>query len=334
MPNLKVSSYLFICTLIMGTFMAIFANNWLTVWIGLEINLYSFLPLMSGSSNSQQKEGMMKYFLVQSVGSGILWLGIFSSLGSNLGSFIILTALLLKAGVAPFHFWFPGVMCSMPWAGCLLLTTTQKIPPILLISEMYNPTMTSLWGICALTALVGGIGGLNQTQLRAILAYSSIGHMGWIIAASLMSTMVSKLMLMAYMVSVSSIIGMMMIVQITMNSEMSMYSSTTPAYKITMCFLLLSLGGLPPLFGFFPKLMVLMELSEGNFIKLSLCLIMGSVLNLYYYLKILYGSFFSTFNKTLLKNKMMKPHYKLMTWMLFIFSLILSMIFVLPWLML
>uniref|UniRef100_A0AAU8L3X4 NADH-ubiquinone oxidoreductase chain 2 n=1 Tax=Polychaeta sp. TaxID=3061522 RepID=A0AAU8L3X4_9ANNE len=324
---------LFSCTLLTGTTLIFFAPNWFTAWIGLEINLYSFIPIMINSSTTQQKEASMKYFLAQAVGSGLLLIGTLALTSFNSATLMILMALLLKAGVAPFHFWFPSVMSALPWASCILLSTTQKLGPALLIIQMFTPSALILMIISSLSALVGGIGGLNQSQTRAIIAYSSIGHMGWVFGVSIINTPLSKLMLLNYMTTVTSIIILLMMSTSKSSNQPMIPSDLSPLIKTMLVFLFMSLGGLPPFFGFFPKLFIIMELMTNNFIKLSLFLILGSMLNLYYYMKIMYTSFFSMPLKTSMFAKPLMKTTMFITLLMLSSAVIqLSLLITFPWL--
>lgn len=86
-------------------------------------------------------------------------------------------------GIFPFHFWFPGVIAGLPWLSCLFLSTWQKVGPLFLIISLLEVNLITwlLLTFCVVASgsrLLGGLGGINQTQVRALLAYSSIGHLG------------------------------------------------------------------------------------------------------------------------------------------------------------
>nr|YP_010236204.1 NADH dehydrogenase subunit 2 [Melinna cristata]QTD82978.1 NADH dehydrogenase subunit 2 [Melinna cristata] len=297
MPLFFIKPYtlLFFTTLMVGILITLSSTNWLMIWMGLELTLYSFIPILLQTTFNQEKEAAVKYFLTQALASGLLLLGI---LVTNISPYLMilpLFALAMKLGLAPFHFWLPSVMISMPWSMCWLLSTILKIGPmflfIMMIEASFQPVIAA---ISAISVLVGGIGGLNQTQIRPLLAYSSISHMGWTIACAIVSPTMAMFYFTAYIFMVSAIM-------MTLNSMHSFILSSSmnllnaPKHlQLSFIISMLSLSGLPPLFGFFPKLMVLLTLIQSNMTMLTIFLIIGATINLFYYLKLLTSIFFSS----------------------------------------
>jgi len=109
--TLHPARLLFMTSLLTGTFVAVSASSWFTAWLGLELNLLSFIPLISSKSNLYSSEAALKYFLIQALGSALI-LAAAPGFLLNLiePQVIILSALLLKIGAAPVHFWFPSVI--------------------------------------------------------------------------------------------------------------------------------------------------------------------------------------------------------------------------------
>lgn len=112
--------FFFFVTLVIGTLMRVSSFNWLYVWIGLEINLISFIPLIISSSVDLETERSLKYFLVQALGSGLLLFGSLvyinypnSILPGWVSVYIILVRIIIKLGMAPFHFWLPHVISGI-----------------------------------------------------------------------------------------------------------------------------------------------------------------------------------------------------------------------------
>ena len=179
---------MFKLSLTLGIFIAISSNSWFTSWLGLELNLLSFIPIITSRFNSYSSEAALKYFLVQALGSTIILVSSTAIRVLKNPRILILIALLLKIGAAPLHFWFPPIIQGVTWTQCIILITLQKIAPLILIS--YTLTSSISYFIIQissiLSAFVGAIGGLNQTFLRKILAYSSINHISWILAALLL----------------------------------------------------------------------------------------------------------------------------------------------------
>lgn len=165
---------LFILTLVSRTFIAISSSHWLVVWLSLEINIISFIPMITSSSWLQESEGALKYLLFQALGSSLLLLNIVFPYTRIL----VLCGLLTKIGAAPFHFWFPSLIKSLPWFSAGILLTWQKLAPLRVVILSLNLPRALMSLLGAFGALVGGLGGITQSHLRPMLAYSSIGHIG------------------------------------------------------------------------------------------------------------------------------------------------------------
>lgn len=265
---------LFISTLFLSTVITIIANQWTLIWLFLELNIISFIPIIRATRWNQEQEACLKYLLFQALGSSLLLL---STISTSL-FFLITVALIIKLGIAPFHAWFPSVMKRISWIPSTLLITWQKIAPMsLIIFSIRGPQFYTVIGV--LGALVGGVGGINQTHLRPLLAYSSIGHIGWIAARITASQFTSAFYLLTYIVITAAII-----VSATITNTFLIKSSKKPFHAFIyfiLALLLLSLSGIPPLAGFVPKIIVILRLKS---IIVLMALIIGSLINLYYYL--------------------------------------------------
>nr|AVW86085.1 NADH dehydrogenase subunit 2 [Levensteiniella iris] len=289
------STSLFLSTLFLGTSVSLSASNWLYVWLGLELNLMSFVPLLTASPQSRSSEAAMIYFLAQALGSGLLLLGslsIFLSPQLFLPSYfhhtLIFLGLLTKLGLPPCHFWFPTVMSQISWPLCLLLTTWQKLTPLAILFYILPPSNTLMFILTIiLGSLISALGGLNQTQLRPLLAYSSIGHMTWMLVAANNSTSTSLLYLLIYILTTLPLILLLWSSYSYSNLSSSNMTSLSPSYTPSIFILILSLGGLPPFLGFFPKWLVVESLAP-TFTFLILVTLLGSLMNLYYYMNLVF----------------------------------------------
>nr|QDO72153.1 NADH dehydrogenase subunit 2 [Pandalus japonicus] len=286
------SRALFMSTLVLGALIAISSPSWFTAWIGLELNLLSFIPILSSKLNMYAAEAALKYFLIQALGSAVILasspvLLLFDS-SPNL---LISMALLLKMGAAPLHLWFPSVMQGIGWMQCITLMTIQKIAPMLLLSYHVGSPITEMVFLSSiLSGLVGSVGGLNQTLLRKIMAYSSINHMAWMLAAVYFNTLLWTNYFLIYGIVSSSVIFILYQNQIFHFNQTLSFSHQSPLLKLTMLFCLLSLGGVPPFLGFLPKMMVIKHLANGGgFIWLTM-LLSSALITLFYYLRIIMTS--------------------------------------------
>lgn len=303
------TKFLFLLTLIGGTLISTSANSWFGAWIGLEINLLSFIPLITNSKNLFSTEASLKYFLVQALASATLLLTVIlgslmlsPSLSTSSSSTIINTlisrSLLLKIGAAPFHFWFPGVIEGLNWINGLILLTWQKIAPLILIS--YTFTLNTFFSFIIITSvLIGSLGGLNQTSIRKILAYSSINHLGWLLAAIAAGERIWGLYFLVYTFLSFAIIFIVNTFKIIHINQIFSLNYINPINKFAFFVTLLSLGGLPPFLGFIPKWIVIQNIvTIGNIFLITL-MVVTTLITLFYYVRTSFGAFILTYRETL-----------------------------------
>nr|YP_010392978.1 NADH dehydrogenase subunit 2 [Tipula aestiva]UPX88779.1 NADH dehydrogenase subunit 2 [Tipula aestiva] len=294
------SKLLFLITLMSGTLITISSNSWLSAWMGLEINLLSFIPFMMNYNNPMASEASLKYFLTQTLASSILLFSvIFMMLSMNMNWHInefssiyflmINSCLLLKMGAAPFHFWFPGVMEGLTWLNNFILMTWQKIAPLMLISYFisYNLFYMTIF----LSIFIGSIGGLNQTSLRKIMAFSSINHLGWMLAAMMFNEILWEFYFFIYVFLSLTILILFDTLKIYHINQTFFILNNNPLIKFFMFILLLSLGGLPPFLGFAPKWLVIQSMTLNNNIFLMILMVCLTLITLFYYIRICYASF-------------------------------------------
>nr|AML25730.1 NADH dehydrogenase subunit 2 [Staphylinidae sp. BMNH 1274234] len=286
---------LFLITLIIGSLISISSNSWMGMWMGLEINLLAFIPLIQEKTNTFSSESSLKYFLTQALASVILLFSlIFMSsnflIMKNIDNSIMIifnSALLTKMGMAPFHFWFPEVIEGLNWLNCLILLTWQKITPMILI--MYNMNFQYFFMIIIIfSMLISGIMGINQMSLRKILAYSSINHMAWMISAMFISETIWIYYYIVYFILTINMIFMFKILNIFYFNQLLMSMNNNFIWKFLFSLNFLSLGGLPPFLGFMPKWITLQYLMQANWIILAFFMIMLTLLTLFFYTRIIF----------------------------------------------
>nr|UBI44068.1 NADH dehydrogenase subunit 2 [Paratectonatica tigrina] len=315
--------FLFIFTMVFGTLFSISSSHWLGIWAGLEINLVGFLPILVYQKSMSESESAVKYFIIQALGSSLLMFGSLSSYSiffswenlsnmefSLMSLFVISSGLIMKMGMFPFHYWLPSVMAGLPWISCMLLATWQKIAPILLINSLFELNLMYYFMliICLLGAsssLVGGIGGMNQTQIRAILAYSSIGHLGWMVYALSQSVWSMKVYFFIYILISLCIFVNLWFMNLEVMKNLNMLMNFNMYSSMMIMVMLMSLGGLPPLLGFVSKWVVIMSSMSNIFWSFLLMLILGSVMSLFYYLSLYFCIFLGSSKKFYL-NIMLK----------------------------
>nr|AFI39335.1 NADH dehydrogenase subunit 2 [Anolis carolinensis] len=283
-----------------GTIITMTSHHWLMAWVGLELNTLAIIPIISTMHHPRSTEAATKYFLTQAAASALI---LFSSMTNawNTGSwditqpltspsYILLTmALAMKLGLAPLHFWLPEVIQGSTMTTAFIITTWQKIAPMSLIFLTMNNLSTSVFLLMGLlSSLVGGWGGLNQTQTRKIMAYSSIAHLGWMATISSIMTNILIMNLLIYLIMTTSVFLSLIISKSKTIQDTTSTWTLSPTLTIIMLLSLLSLGGLPPLTGFIPKWLIMEELILQNFNLLISMMAASSLLSLFFYLRLTY----------------------------------------------
>nr|WRO45273.1 NADH dehydrogenase subunit 2 [Otomantis scutigera] len=301
MPN-NSTKILFLSMLISGVLISLCANSWLGAWMGLEINLLSFIPLLSSNKNMISTEASLKYFLIQAIASSTLLFLIllkinlyemFYFMKNSMWNNLILIPLLMKIACAPLHWWLPSVVEGLSWMNCFIILSIQKIAPLILISyTMSNSNFIQFMIISS--AIVGAIGGLNQISLRKILSFSSINHIGWMLAAMIISSNLWLTYLIIYTINISAVISMLAMTNLSYIPQSFNSINHKKIVKITLFVTMLSLGGLPPFLGFFPKWMTIYFMTQNLMNFSSIILMMSSLLTLYYYMRIMYTTLMIT----------------------------------------
>nr|YP_009917949.1 NADH dehydrogenase subunit 2 [Pseudoboletia maculata]QLM01997.1 NADH dehydrogenase subunit 2 [Pseudoboletia maculata] len=296
-----VSTFLFF-TVVSGTIIVLSSENWFVIWVGLELSTLALVPIICSSFSPRNVEATIKYFLVQALSAALLlnsaliqaWLtGSWSILDpiNNVSAICLSIALAFKLGLAPCHFWFPDVLQGLPFFQGMIIATWQKIAPLLILFFFGQLILPYLLTVASLISiLVGGWGGLNQTQVRKILAFSSIGNMGWLIITSIYSVNAAILMLIIYLVINSTIFLLFDFLKISTLAHLNTTSQLSPISTALVILTMLSLGGLPPLTGFILKFTSLYFLVGNGFIAFSSIMILGSLLSLFFYLRISFNT--------------------------------------------
>nr|ACY36818.1 NADH dehydrogenase subunit 2 [Crocidura beatus]ACY36820.1 NADH dehydrogenase subunit 2 [Crocidura beatus]ACY36825.1 NADH dehydrogenase subunit 2 [Crocidura beatus] len=300
-------------TIMLGTSIVMTSSHWFMTWLGFEMNMMAIVPILMKKYSPRSMEAATKYFLTQATASMILMLAIIINLmysgqwtiknmENYTASTLITIALVMKLGLAPFHFWVPEVTQGVSLNSGLILLTWQKIAPLTLLYQIYSSINTNLLLLMSLTSImIGGWGGLNQTQLRKIMAYSSIAHMGWMMTILIYNPNLSLLNLLIYIFMTSSMFMLLIFTSTTSTLSLSLTWNKTPIITIMSLVTLLSLGGLPPLTGFMPKWMIIQELTKNNSVILPTLMAILALLNLFFYMRLTYSTaltMFPTMNNT------------------------------------
>nr|AFQ41926.1 NADH dehydrogenase subunit 2 [Bavayia crassicollis]WDE34118.1 NADH dehydrogenase subunit 2 [Bavayia crassicollis]WDE34120.1 NADH dehydrogenase subunit 2 [Bavayia crassicollis]WDE34122.1 NADH dehydrogenase subunit 2 [Bavayia crassicollis] len=284
-------------SMILGTTITMSSSHWILAWAGLEMNTLAIIPIISKQHHPRATEAATKYFLIQATASAVIlfasslnawktgqW-NIYQTFSSE--SIILLTlALAMKLGLAPLHFWLPEVLQGSPLLITAIISTWQKLAPTTILYMITNNLNQHTLMILGLTsAILGGWMGLNQTQTRKIMAFSSIAHMGWIFMALAINPNLTLLTLSIYLLLTTAMfIPLMTLMSKTLLDLGTTWPMTPALLSITML-TLVSLGGLPPLTGFMPKWFILKELTTNNLPMISTLLALSTLPSLFFYIR-------------------------------------------------
>nr|AAR01781.1 NADH dehydrogenase subunit 2 [Sus scrofa] len=330
-----------IMTVMSGTMLVMISSHWLLIWIGFEMNLLAMILVLMKNFNPRATEAATKYFLTQATASMMLMMAIIINLlysgqwtitkmFNPVAMTMMTMALAMKLGLSPFHFWVPEVTQGISLQAGLLLLTWQKLAPLSVlcqISQSINPNL--MLTMAMLSILIGGWGGLNQTQLRKIMAYSSIAHMGWMTAVLPYNTTMTILNLLIYITMTLTMFMLLIHSSATTTLSLSHTWNKMPVITSLMMVTLLSMGGLPPLSGFMPKWMIIQEMTKNESIIMPTLMAMTALLNLYFYMRLAYSSSLTMFPST--NNMKMKWQFehtkqmKLLPTMIVLSTLVLPM---------
>nr|BAC23606.1 NADH dehydrogenase subunit 2 [Synbranchus marmoratus] len=285
----------------LGTTITLSSTHWLLAWMGLELNTLAIIPLMAMNHHPRAIEASIKYFIAQATAATLLlfasttnaWLSgqwDIQQMTHPLPTTIITLALMLKLGLAPMHAWLPEVLQGLTLTMGLILTTWQKLAPFALLLQIQQTNPLLLTFVALTSIVVGGWAGLNQTQLRKILAYSSIAHLGWMVMIIQFSPQLTLLTLLIYIIMTFATFITFKTSKATNINTLSTTWTKAPLLTLLTPLILLSLGGLPPLTGFMPKWLILQELTKQSITFTTLIMVMSTLLSLYFYLRLAYST--------------------------------------------
>nr|YP_010880976.1 NADH dehydrogenase subunit 2 [Tamiops mcclellandii]WIA65268.1 NADH dehydrogenase subunit 2 [Tamiops mcclellandii] len=317
-PITSLAIYL---TLLSGTMITLLSSHWLLAWVGLEMGMLAMIPILMKKTNPRSTEAASKYFLIQATASMLLMMSaimnfmktgqwILTNPLTPIPSLMLTIALSMKMGLAPFHLWVPEVTQGTPLSSGLILLTWQKIAPISIMMQVIQSINTPLlMTMATLSVAMGGWGGLNQTQLRKILAYSSIAHMGWMMIIIPFNPSLTLFNLIIYIILTINMFSLFYYHKNTTALTLSNTWNKFPLLISMTLITLMSLGGLPPLTGFSPKWMIIKELVSNNNIIIPTTMAMMALLNLYFYMRLIYSTSLTLFPSS--NNNKMKWQFEL-----------------------
>nr|AEU17970.1 NADH dehydrogenase subunit 2 [Gekko romblon]AEU17971.1 NADH dehydrogenase subunit 2 [Gekko romblon] len=290
---------LFIMSLAMSTIITMSSHHWLMAWLGLELNTLSILPIIMKSHHPRAVEATTKYFLIQATAAALIlfastmnaWqTGHWTILQTSAPTTTIITiAILMKLGLAPMHAWYPEVLQGSTLNTAMIISTWQKLAPLTLLYLMNNNLpMNTIFTLGLASTLVAGWTGLNQTQTRKIMAYSSIAHMGWLSTILTLNLNITTMTLIIYIIMTTTMFTTLNVTTTKTLTNLGMMWSQSPPLTTMMMVTLMSLGGLPPLTGFAPKWLILNTLCQMKLMLFSTALAMASLPSLFFYIRMAY----------------------------------------------
>ncbi|MGA8258612.1 MAG: NADH-quinone oxidoreductase subunit NuoN [Arenicellales bacterium] len=313
---------------VVGMFVMVSAGSLLTLYLGLELlSLCLYVMVAFRRDSEWSSEAAMKYFVLGAIGSGMmlygmsLLYGLTGSLDMHqirlavshhragdlaliLGLIFVLVSMAFKLGAVPFHMWIPDVYQGAPTAATLFVSTAPKIAAFAMMIRLLAGTLGSLhaaWGdmVIALSLLSIGIGNtiaIAQVNLKRMLAYSAISHMGFMLLGVLAGTAAGYSAAMFY-VLVYAFVGMGGFGMIVLLSragfeaeEMDDWkglNKTHPWYAFLMLLLMISMAGIPPTIGFFAKLNVFLAVIHAGLVWVAVVAVLFTVVGAFYYLRVI-----------------------------------------------
>jgi NADH-quinone oxidoreductase subunit N len=319
---------------IVGMMLMVSANNLLMLYLGLELlSLCLYALVAFNRDNGNASEAAMKYFVLGAIASGMLLYGmsiLYGLSGSlqlseiaqavsqadgaqNIGMVFalvfIVVALAFKLGAVPFHMWVPDVYHGSPTAVTALIGTAPKLAGFAMFMRLLVEALGGLqadWQqmiivLAVLSLAVGNIIAIAQTNLKRMLAYSTISHVGFILLGILAGTAEGYSTAMFYTISYAMMslggFGIIMLMarqgfEADNIADLAGLNQRSPWYAFIMMILMLSMAGVPPTVGFWAKLAVLTAVIDVDLIWMAIIAVFFSIIGIFYYLRIIKVMYF------------------------------------------
>jgi len=332
----RFESIILVLLATLGMLIMVSSNNMLSLYMGLELQSLSLYILASSNRNSlNSSEAGLKYFILGALSSGLLLFGISLIYGYTgttsyahisdiilleqnvqtpmaliVGLVFVLAGLAFKISAVPFHMWTPDVYQGAPSSVTAFFATAPKIAALALIArllfspfaELQNDWVQIIYALSVASMAIGALGGLVQTNIYRLLAYSSIGNMGFIllgmIAGGLEGLTASMIYMAIYLITTMGIFAIILSLRNSENiaavtlKDFSGLSKKSPIVAYGLSALLFSVAGIPPMAGFFAKLFVFKAIVVNGYYILAVIGMLASVVAAYYYLRLIKIMFF------------------------------------------
>jgi NADH-quinone oxidoreductase subunit N len=313
----------------LGMMIMISANHLLVLYLGLELmmlSLYSLVALQRDSATST--EAAMKYFVLGALASGMLLYGMSMIYGATgtleitelaqlitegsvigpvliFGLVFVVAGLGFELGVVPFHMWVPDVYQGAPNAVTLFVATAPKIAGFAIIMRLLAQALGAeqlvaewqqmLLVMAVLSLVIGNITAIVQTNLKRMLAYSTISHMGFVLLGVLAGDengfSAAMFYVVVYVLTNLGAFGMMLLLSRSGFEAENLVdfkglNQRSPWYAFLMLLIMFSMVGIPPTVGFYAKLAVLQSLLNAGYLSVAIVAVVFSVVGAFYYLRL------------------------------------------------
>ncbi len=345
---LKFEYPLLVALSVVGMMVMVSAGSLLTLYMGLELQslaLYVIAAFRRDSAKST--EAGLKYFVLGALSSGLLlygaslvygfagtveFAGIMQatqggdlSMGLLLGLVFVISGMAFKVSAAPFHMWAPDVYEGAPTPVTAFFATAPKMAAMGLFARVVHDAFGGVIGewqqvvavLSVVSMFLGAVAAIGQGDIKRLMAYSSIAHMGFALMGLASGTAFGVQAMMVYMaIYVTMNIGMFAFI-LTMERDgrpvsdiasLHMYSKKEPLKALCVAALMFSMAGVPPLVGFFGKFYVLRAAYEANMAWLAVAGVVASVIGAFYYIRIVYFMYFSEAGEPLDANPVRRLH--------------------------
>jgi NADH-quinone oxidoreductase subunit N len=318
---------------LLGVMLLISANSMLMIYLGLELISLSVYALVAFDRESGRgSESAMKYFVLGSIASGMLLYGmsmIYGATGSLLlpeiaeairtqgtddvllvfGLVFVVVGIAFKFGVVPFHMWIPDVYEGAPPAVTLFISSVPKLAAFAMayrflssgLGDLHIHWQSMLASLALLSIVLGNLAAIMQTNIKRMLAYSTISHMGFVMLGLLPGTAFGYGASMYYVIvyGVMSVAAFGMVILLSARGVEAEYledfkglNQRNPFYAAIMGLVMFSMAGVPPMVGFFAKLMVLKAVIEAGMMWLAIAAVVFAVIGAFYYLRVIKYMYF------------------------------------------
>jgi NADH-quinone oxidoreductase subunit N len=318
---------------LLGVMLLISANSMLMIYLGLELISLSVYALVAFDRDSGRgSEAAMKYFVLGSMASGVLLYGmsmIYGATGSLVlpeiaaaisasgtddillifGLVFVVVGIAFKFGVVPFHMWIPDVYEGAPPAVTLFISSVPKLAAFAMAYRFLNSGLGDLhvhWqsmlaSLAVLSIILGNLAAIMQTNIKRMLAYSTISHMGFVMLGLLPGTAFGFGASMYYVIvyGVMSVASFGMVILLSARGveaerldDFKGLNQRNPFYAAIMGLVMFSMAGVPPMVGFFAKLMVLKAVIDAGMMWLAIVAVVFAVIGAFYYLRVIKYMYF------------------------------------------